>query len=246
MKKIIMLLALMILTAINIFAQQRPMSALVKEGVRRQGISNLDLDLSPAAESKKSVFLAVAASLLVPGMGELYAGSFETGKYHLIAEGGLWLTYSGFRMHSNSLLQDARSFAQNHAGADFNNKDDQYSVNIGNFATTEEYNDAKNRNREYDFVYQPAQTEYQWNWDSDANRLKFKELRIRSGEVKNNSKFVIGAIVVNHILSAFLAGKKAAAYNRSLTMLDDVEINTYALNNGSAVDGLGINILAHF
>jgi hypothetical protein len=246
MKKTIMLLALLVFLTFNIFAQQRTISALVKEEARHPEISNLDLDLSPAGESRKSVFLAVAASLLVPGMGELYAGSFETGKYHLIAEGALWLTYSGFRMHSNSLLQDAQSFAKIHAGADFNNKDDQYSVNIGNFATTEEYNDAKNRNREYDFVYQPAQTEYQWNWDLDANRLKFKDMRIRSGEVKNNSKFVIGAIVVNHILSAFLAGKKAAAYNRSLTMIDDVEINTYTLNNGSTVDGLGINILAHF
>jgi hypothetical protein len=228
------------------FTQQRPISTLVTKEVQLQGISIPDLDLSPTPESKKSVLLAVVASLLVPGMGELYAGSFETGKYFMIAEGGLWLTYSGFRMHSNWLLQDAQTFARQHADANFSNKDDKYSVNIGNFNTTTEYNDAKNRNREYDLIYQPTLTEYQWNWDTDANRIRFKDMRIHSGEVKNNSKFIIGAIVVNHILSAFLAGKKAAAYNQSLTAMDNLEINTYTLNNGSQVDGWGISIMTHF
>jgi len=246
MKKTIMLAALFIFITHNIFAQQRPLSALVNEKVQQRGISNPVLDLSPATESKKSVFLSVVASLIVPGMGELYAGSFETGKYHLLAEGGLWLTYSGFRMHSDWLLRDAQTFAKNHAGADFNNKDDQYSVNIGNFNTTEEYNDTKSRNREYNLIYQPVQAEYQWNWDTDGNRLKFKDMRIHSSEVKNNSKFIIGAVVINHLLSAFLAGKKTAAYNRSLTAMDNVEINTYTLNNGSAVDGWGISVSAHF
>jgi hypothetical protein len=246
MKRTTILLALLMFAEYNMFAQQRPISAIVKEGVQHYGISNPDIDLSPAPESRKSVFLAVAASLLVPGMGELYTGSFETGKYHLIAESGLWLTYGGFRMHSNSLLQDAQTFAKIHAGADFNNKNDQYSVNIGNFNTTEEYNDTKGRNREYNLIYQPAQPEYQWNWDAEANRLKFKDMRIRSSDVKNNSKFIIGAIVVNHILSAFLAGKKAAAYNKSLSARDDIEINAYTLNNGSAIDGWGISVSAHF
>jgi len=236
---------LMVMTHV-VFAQQRPISTLVTKEVRHNEISNPEMDFSTAPESRKSVLLAVAASLIVPGMGELYAGSFETGKYHLIAEGGLWLTYSGFRMHSDWLLQDAKSYAKSHAGADFSSKDDQFLVDIGNYNTTEEYNDAKSRNREYSLVYQPAQQGYQWNWDTDANRLKYKDIRIHSGQVKNNSKFIIGAIVVNHLLSAFSAGKKTAAYNRSLAAADDFEINTYTLNNGSTVDGWGISITAHF
>jgi len=246
MKRFIISTALLLFLTQQMFAQQRPISTLVTKETRLRGMSNPDLDISPTTESKKSVMLAVIASLLVPGMGELYAGSFETGKYYLIAEGGLWLTYSGFRLHSNWLLQDAQTFASQHADANFGNKDDQYSVNIGNFNTTAEYNDVKNRNREYDLVYQPARPEYQWNWDTDANRLQFKNMRIHSSEVKNNSKFVIGAIVVNHLLSAFSAGKKTAAYNRSLSAIDNVEIHTYTLNDGSQVHGWGISITAHF
>jgi hypothetical protein len=246
MKQSIISTALLLFLTQQLFAQQRPMSTLVTKEVQLREMSIQDIDVSPAPESKKSVILAVVASLLVPGMGELYAGSFETGKYNLIAEGGLWLTYGGFLMHSNWLLQDAQTFASQHADANFANKDVQYSVNIGNFNTTSEYNDAKNRNREYDLVYQPARLDYQWNWDTDANRLRFKDMRIQSGDVKNNAKFVIGAIAVNHLLSAFFAGKKTAAYNRSLSTMDNVEIHTYTLNNGSQVNGWGISITTHF
>jgi hypothetical protein len=246
MKRCFISIALLLILTQQLFAQQRPMSALVTKEVQIRELSIPDIDASPAPESKKSVMLAVVASLLVPGMGELYAGSFETGKYYLMAEGGLWLTYSGFRMHSNWLLQDAQTFASQHANANFNNKDDQYSVNIGNFNTTAEYNDAKSRNRDYELMYQSTNPDYQWNWDTDANRLRFKDIRIQSGDVKNNAKFIIGAVTVNHLLSAFFAGKKTAAYNRSLSAMDDIEIHTYSLNNGSQVDGWGISIAAHF
>jgi TM2 domain-containing membrane protein YozV len=247
MKRSIISIAVLLFLTQQMFAQQRPISTLVTKEVQLRGMFISDVDvLSPAPEAKKSVILAVVASLLIPGLGELYAGSFETGKYYLIAEGGLWLTYGGFRMHSNWLLKDAQTFASQHADANFSNKDDQYSVNIGNFNTIAEYNDAKSRNREYELIYQPTRPEYQWNWDTDANRLRFKDMRIHSGEVKNNAKFFIGAIVVNHLLSAFFAGKKTAAYNQSLSAMDDVEIHTYALNNGLQVNGWGISIATHF
>jgi hypothetical protein len=220
------------------------MSALVTREVQSKIITPIDLDYSASSGSQKSVLLAVAASLILPGMGELYAGSFESGKYNLIAEGGLWLTYSGFRMHAHWLQQDAQTFASQHAGANFDNKDDQYSVNIGNFNTTDEYNQAKLRNRETELVYTADQ--YKWQWDSDVDRAQFKDLRIRSGEVKNNAKFFIGAIVVNHLFSAFSAGRKAAAYNKSLSLIDKIEIQPFTLNSGTHVDGIGLNISTKF
>jgi hypothetical protein len=245
MKQSMMILLMLLFATEQIFSQQRIKTSLVmKETPERQAYS-IDEGLGTSAGSKKSVFLAVVASLLVPGMGELYAGSFESGKYHLIAEGGLWLAYGGFRRYSDWVGQDARTFANQNAQADFNNKDDQYAVNIGNFNTTEEYNAAKSRNREYDLMYQSP--EYVWDWGgSDANRLRFRELRIRSDEVKNNAKFVIAAVVVNHLLSAFTAGRKAAAYNRALSSHDDIRFNMYTFNAGQQIHGLGVTFTAPF
>ena len=244
MKRSLIIIAILLCLMQQLFGQARPLSALVSKDIQDKIVTPMNLGYSDFSESKKSVVLAVVASLILPGMGELYAGSFESGKYNLIAEGGLWLTYSGFRMHANWLQQDAQTFANQHAGANFDNKDDQYSVNIGNFNTTDEYNQAKLRNREYDLVYIADQ--YKWQWDSDVNRTQFKDLRIRSGEIRNNAKFIIGAIVVNHLFSAFSAGLKAAAYNKSLSMMDKIEIQTFTLNSGTHLDGVGLSISAKF
>jgi hypothetical protein len=226
-------------------SQHRPLTVLVTKDVQLKSQTYSEIESTSSPDSKKSVLLAVVASLLVPGMGELYAGSFESGKYHLMAEGGLWLTYAGFRKYSDWIGQDARTFANQHAGANFDKKDDQYDVNIGNFNTTEEYNQAKSRNREYDLMY--SGNSFSWDWNGvDANRLRFKELRIRSSEVKNNAKFVIAAVVVNHLLSAFSAGRRASMYNKSLSSLDEVSIQTYTMNTGFGIDGVSLSISTSF
>jgi hypothetical protein len=228
----------------QLLGQAKPLSDLLVRNVQNNSASSMNVDYSLTSESPKSVVLAVVASLILPGMGEWYAGSLESGKYNLIAEGGLWLSYAGFRLHAQWLQQDAQTFARQHAGADFTNKDDQYAVNIGNFMTTDEYNQAKLRNRENDLVYSSDQ--FRWQWDSDANRGVFKDIRIRSGEIKNNANFFIAAVVVNHLFSAFSAGRKATAFNRSLSMIDKIEIQTFALNSGAHIDGIGLSISTTF
>src|SRR5512143_179554 len=86
-------------------------------------------------EGKKSVGLAALYSLALPGMGELYAGSFSSGKYFLVAEGLLWLTYAVFQVRADALRDDSRAFAVAHAGITLQGKNDQYFVDIGNFVS---------------------------------------------------------------------------------------------------------------
>lgn len=186
----------------------------------RRVASNANLSQPPALQSitmpsKKSVLLAIAASLILPGMGELYAGNFNTsGKYVLLAEGGIWSTYAGIRLHGTWIRNDARAFATAHSGISMGGKDEQFEVNIGNFLSTDEYNQAKLRNREFDLIY--SDPGYNWRWDSDVSRLRFKDQRIRSDHIFQTSKFVIATAVVNRIVSAFSAGRAVGAHNRSL------------------------------
>lgn len=178
---------------------------------------NVSEDIMPMFQEgdEKSVTLAVVYSLLLPGMGELYAGNFSSGKYFLITDAGLWLGYGGFRYYGQWLRTDARSYATQYAGANFDGKDEAFEVNMGNFNSLEEYNEAKLRNREFDLLYDP-QSSYAWRWESDASRLQFKNRRIRSDEVFQSSRFVIGVLVLNRIISAFSAGRAAAAFNQDL------------------------------
>ncbi|HCV43150.1 MAG TPA: hypothetical protein DGH68_06675, partial [Bacteroidetes bacterium] len=163
---------------------------------------------------KKSNGLAAIYSLLLPGMGELYADGFESGKYFLIAEGVLWLTYATFEIYGNQLRDDSRAFAQSHAGVIPSDKKDQYWVDIGNFIDVYEYNDKKLRDREPGKLYDSPSDA--WRWDTDFSRSQFRDQRIASDHMYNNEKFVVAAILINHVASAINAVRSAIKYNKSL------------------------------
>lgn len=198
-----------------------------------------------SSSSSKSVVLAAMYSLILPGMGELYAGSFESGKYYLLADGGLWLTYAGFQLHGTWLRKDARSFARQHAGADASHKDEQFEVNIGNFRSVADYNEVKLRNRQYDLLYDPN-SNFRWSWDNDANRTKYRDLRIRSDEVLQNSKFVIGALVINRLISAFNAGRAAALHNQESRVDASWRINASVDGGLLSAQGIMVNFSKEF
>jgi hypothetical protein len=200
----------------------------------------------PLSYEKKSAATAVLYSLLLPGMGELYADGFDEGRYSLIAEGGLWLTYFSFRQYGSWLQDDARRFASSHSGASIGGKKDQYFVDLGNFDDTYEYNDKQLRDRELEKVYD-VNAGYYWKWDSEGSRREYRALRVSSERVLNNSKFVIASIVVNRILSAINAARLVRLYNqRGAESLGSWRFESSLINDGLKPDGLRLSIIHRF
>jgi len=177
------------------------------------GIDSLTIS-SSAVSGRKSPVLAVAASLIVPGTGELYAGRYDIGKYSTIAEVSLWIIYGAIEAYSNQVRSDAINYAHVFAGADITGKDGQFFVDIGNFLNTAEYNDKKIRDGDYQKIYNdPA---YQWQWQSDADRQKFKDLRIKADQFLDYGRYTAAVIVFNHLFSALNAARIASNVNASL------------------------------
>ncbi|MCX6135637.1 MAG: hypothetical protein NTU47_17660 [Ignavibacteriales bacterium] len=164
---------------------------------------------------KKSVLLAIGYSLLLPGLGDLYADNFRRGLYYFGADAALWMTYGGFRTYGSWLKQDALTLASQRSGANFDGKGDQFAVDVGNFDNVDDYNEAKLRNRQFDLIYDPN-SNFAWQWSSADERLNYRHLRIRGDAVIRNSQFVVGALVINRIIAAISAAQSTAAYNRSL------------------------------
>ncbi len=191
---------------------QRRTSDVVMSDVTPQSLATMQSSERPRT---KSVMLAIGASILLPGLGEYYAGTFDgPGKYAMTAEGAIWLTYASFRAHGTWVRNDAKAFAAANAGARFDGKDDQFAVNVGNFLTTAEYNEVRAQLRETDLLY--TDPSFQWRWESDEARQRFKDQRIRGDRIFEVSKFVVAAAVVNRIVSAFSAGKAVGAHNRAV------------------------------
>lgn len=166
------------------------------------------------SRSTKSPGLAFIYGLFIPGMGHVYANNFGTGKYFMISEAALWLTYAAFTIYGNWLIDDAYTFSTTHAGVNNSGKakDDVFYVNIANYNNVDEYNNEMLRFGDYDKVYLPG-SGFDFYWDSEASRLKYREDKIGADRTLNDRLFVVGAVLVNHIVSAISAVFSANSYN---------------------------------
>jgi hypothetical protein len=189
--------------------------------------------LPEGSGDRKSGFLGVLFSALLPGMGELYAGRFDRGKYPLIVEGALWVGLIGINAYGNWTETDARSFAAVHAGVNGAGKDDDYFVNIENYRDLYEYNNQRLAERRLNDVY-PDSPEYYWEWDSEANRTSYKDQRIKADELHNGVTFFALGLVANRIWSAIQAAVLVGDHNSSLeasqSLLPDLQttVTSYA------------------
>jgi hypothetical protein len=194
---------------------------------------------------RKSAVLAIAYSLILPGLGDLYAENLGTGKYFIGADAGLWLAYGGFNVYGQWLKNDAKTLAVQSASANFDAKDDKFEVNIGNFADVLSYNEAKLRNREYDLLYDPK-SNFAWQWSSDADRLHYKDLRNRGESTLKSSQFVLGALVLNRVIAAISAVRSVSAYNRSVQALSSWRLNARVPGGMLAADGIELTFSKEF
>ena len=157
---------------------------------------------------------AFALSFLLPGAGEYYAGSKKMAKVFFITEVFLWTTFASFRIYGNWKKDDYRQMAVAYAGVDLTGKDHQYFVDIGNYDSIQEYNAAVLRERDADALY-PENDDYDWEWESEEMRLEFRRSRIASDAAYNRSLLVIGAVILNHIVSGIDALRLARAAEKS-------------------------------
>ncbi len=185
--------------------------------------------------ARKSPALAAVASFVVPGLGELYAGRYDVGKYSTIAEVSLWVFYTAVELYSNQVRNDAITYARIYSGAEVAGKSSQFLVNIGNFLNTQDYNIKKIHDGDYGNLY--SSSSYQWQWQSDADRASFKALRIKADEYLNYGRYTAAVIILNHLVSAIDAARLTANFNASAVS---------SLDNTPGTEGVYLRLSAAF
>ena len=161
----------------------------------------------------------VIKSLILPGSGEYALGNKERGRKFVITEIALVFSAVASYHQSDSESQTYMAFASEHSGAQSSDKSHNYWVDIGNYISIDAYNEEHLRFRENDDLYEDSEL-WTWDWDSDANRSKFESIRIRSDLWKLGGSFLIGGIVINHIVSAI-----DALYLKRISALESISFH---------------------
>ncbi len=224
MKKIFIIA---LLTIINVFAQSEnnnsfyELKAISLQNLKEDNSLINDIVLNDEIKTKKSPGQAIIYSLLLPGMGELYAEGYDSGIYFTIADGVLWGVFIGMNVYGKWQQDRYISYAQSKAGITTNNKDEDYYATIGEYLDIDRYNDEMAFERNYVAMYD--REKYFWKWGSTEERRTYRDMWISSEQTFNDVRFVVGALILNRVISAINAVRLVSRYNNNLK--DDISWN---------------------
>lgn len=202
-----------------IFSQSNELKSLqeLKTSLKNseENFQEIDFRLnSNISDTKKSVGLGIIYSLLLPGMGELYADAYDVGKYFTIADGVLWGTFIGMNAYSSWQKDNYQTYAASRAGVNNSNKDENYYARIGEYTSIETYNDQKALERNFNEMYD--EEKYFWKWNSIEERRTYRDMWTSSEQTSNDIRFVVGGLILNRVASAINAARLVTSYNKRL------------------------------
>jgi hypothetical protein len=213
------ILILVITLSIQIFSQIEEQSfySLKQKAISEiSQINEFDQQIAlDDVKQKKSTGLAIVYSLLLPGMGELYADAYDSGVYFTVADGVLWGTYIGMNVYGNWQKDRYISYAQTNADITTENKDDDYYATISEYLSIDQYNNQKAFERNFDEMYDTEQ--YFWKWNTSEERKTYRDMWVSSEQTLNDVRFVVWGLLLNRVISAINAVRLVSRYNNNLS-----------------------------
>ena len=156
---------------------------------------------SETKNPKAAAFL----SLLLPGLGELYAGGPRSGRFFLFTETSLWTGMAVFEHLETTRRENFRSYAAAHAGLNTNGKSDTFMEEV----TAYESLSARNAHERFiradaaDFIAETP--ENNWEWDTASSRSDFRVLRGKANSARQKGMLFVGGLLFNRFISAINA-----------------------------------------
>lgn len=196
-------------------------------------------------KKKKSTGLAILYSMILPGMGELYADAYDSGVYFTVADGVLWGTYIGMNVYGNWQQDRYITFAKNKAGITTNDKDELYYATISQYNSIEDFNDEKAFERSYSEMYSNIE-KYNWEWNTNEDRKSYRQMWESSEQTFNNVRFVVGALLLNRVVSAINAVRLVSRYNNNLSQVVGWNVSVGFKNMPDNTSAYNLNFVANF
>jgi len=193
--------------------------------------------LGPTVDQQKPLISPVVKSLVLPGWGEYSLDNQIRGRIFVLSETVLLLAILGSYSVAQRQEKEYKAYAAEHAGIDLIGKDRQFWVDIGNYSSLFTFNEEHLRWRDFNALYEDNDT-WAWSWDSSNNRERFENTRIASDSWRLRGSFLIGGVVLNHIVSAI-----DALY---LSKISNIQETVVSPNYNPHSDKMEISLTVYF
>ena len=169
-------------------------------------------------DSTDPVLSPVIKSLILPGWGEYTLGFQKRAKVMALTESFIFVSILASYSSANRLEINYQAYAAQHAGVNNVGKNRQYWIDIGNYLSIDQFNEEHLRWRDFNAIYE-QNNNWNWYWDDDNNRKSFEKMRIKSDTWKLRASFLVGGMVLNHIISSI-----DALYLFKLSNIDNIDV----------------------
>ena len=149
----------------------------------------------------RSIYKAMGASVILPGMGHYYTDKPKSAFAYLSIDFAAIVGAVTFHTLASGREKDARSYANAAAGIEkAPKKDDAYWRRVGAFMDAQSYNEAVEISRgSADDMY--LEPQMWWRWGDESQQQEFNDIRQTARNFRVASSFFVGALVANRIVS---------------------------------------------
>jgi len=180
-------------------------------------------------EAKISKTKAVLLSLIIPGAGHYYVGHKERGQIFMGAEVVSWFGFFAFRTYGSWKEDDYKKYAIQHAGITPSGHDDNFYRNLLFYDSREQYN-TSGRIINPGSPYYPDDPQYDWFWESSAQRSTYRTIRNDSEVAYRKATFMLGMALLNRIIAGIDAFRIAQKESQRIKESDFLSRNNIDLN----------------
>lgn len=215
----------------------------------------ISVDESVSKNKDKNVFLAIGASALLPGMGELYLGEKSLVRPFLWTDIVLWLTAVSSYYIGERYITSAHSYAVRHAGLTSSSKSVSMLNTVGDYRSRsgvagqnsspdmdEDYNQAMLRSGKA--IDEEFDESIQWDWGASDNPETTEHMDEFQSRMRHYriSRIVfqasVGALILNRVVS-ILDAVRVYRKTSSKSFSENIEFLPEFYEDGS---GLNVNV----
>lgn len=181
----------------------------------------------PSRPKRKSMPKAMMYSLILPGLGDFYAGNRGTGKVLLGTEIAIWLGYMGFQYYGGIQKDAYMLYAHEHADANRGRTDEPYFDAVEVYRSSIEYNSYVYEDARLLYPDDPArQNEYVnehayfaedgWEWQQSTTFAEYRKMRIATRETYQRAVFMTGFAILNRLVGAITSSRNVRNHNKRI------------------------------